>query len=131
MLLAATAGAAQVQSVPAPQAASAQAGRVAQGASPAQLSQPAKLPTGSDRRRAAKLYLAAATLYQDELFEQALKDYEDAAKLDPTNADYAMAVEVARSHAVTSLIQEAARDSTRGDTAGARYAQQRALASDP
>ncbi|HWE84655.1 MAG TPA: hypothetical protein VG267_06905 [Terracidiphilus sp.] len=92
---------------------------------------PVKLPTGSERRRAAKLFMAAATLYQAEVFEQAFNDYQEAARLDPTNRDYAMAVEVARSHAVTALIQQAARDRTRGDTAGARSALQRALAVDP
>ncbi|HTX75780.1 MAG TPA: hypothetical protein VMD29_06205 [Terracidiphilus sp.] len=95
------------------------------------LQKPLKLPTGSERRRAAKLFLAAATLYQDELFEQAFHDYQEAARLDPTNRDYAMAVEVARSHASTALIQEAARDRTRGDTAATRSALERALTIDP
>ncbi|MGA7257888.1 MAG: hypothetical protein WCF17_09340 [Terracidiphilus sp.] len=89
------------------------------------------MPTESDRRRAARLYMAAATFYQDELFEEAFKDYEEAARLDPANPDYAMALEVARSHAVSAHIQEAARDRTRGDTAGAQAALQRALAIDP
>ncbi len=75
--------------------------------------------------------MAAATFYQDELFEEAFKDYEEAARLDPANPDYAMALEVARSHAVSAHIQEAARDRTRGDTAGAQAALQRALAIDP
>jgi general secretion pathway protein D len=95
------------------------------------LQKPLKLPTGSERRRAAKLFLAAATLYQDELFEQAFHDYQEAARLDPTNHDYAMAVEVARSHASTALIQEAARDRSRGDTAATRSALERALTIDP
>ena len=42
-----------------------------------------------------------------------------------------MALEVARSHAVSALIQEAARDRTRGDRAAAQTALQRALAIDP
>ncbi|HUY94008.1 MAG TPA: hypothetical protein VMU71_01875 [Terracidiphilus sp.] len=92
---------------------------------------PLKLPTESARRRAARLYMAAALLYRDALFEEALKDYQEAAQLDPANPDYAMAVEVARSHAVTALIQEAARDRTRGDMAGAEAALKRALAIDP
>lgn len=75
--------------------------------------------------------MAAATLYKNELFEEAVKDYEEAAGLDPANPDYAMALEVARSHAVTALIQKAARDRTHGDTAGAQAALQRALTIDP
>lgn len=75
--------------------------------------------------------MAAALLYKDELFEEALKDYQEAARLDPVNPDYEMAVEVARSHAVTALIQEAARDRTRGNVAGAEAALKRALAIDP
>ena len=92
---------------------------------------PLKLSRESDRRRAARLYMAAATLYKNELFEEAVKDYEEAAGLDPANPDYAMALEVARSHAVTALIQKAARDRTHGDTAGAQAALQRALTIDP
>ncbi len=59
----------------------------------------------SDRRRAAKLYLAASKLFMDEHFEDAMQDYEQAAKLDPGNANYRLAADVARSHAVTALIQ--------------------------
>jgi len=92
---------------------------------------PLKLSRESDRRRAARLFMAAATLYKNELFEEAVKDYEEAAGLDPANPDYAMALEVARSHAVTALIQKAARDRTHGDTAGAQAALQRALTIDP
>ena len=110
---------------PAPAAASAAAGPDAGR----QL--PTRLPRQSDRRRAARLYIAAATLYKDELFEEAFKDYDQAARLDPANPDYAMALEVARSHAVTALIQEAARNRTHGDRAAAQTALQRALAIDP
>lgn len=90
-----------------------------------------RLPSASDRRRAAKLYMAASTLYKSELFEEAFKDFNQAASLDPANPDYAMAVEVARSHAVTALIQEASRYRTHGNIAPAQSALQRALAIDP
>ncbi len=89
------------------------------------------LPRESDRRHAARLYVAATTLYEDALFEEAVKDYDEAARLDPANPDYAMALEVARSHAVTALIQQAARDRTHGDRAAAQTALRRALAIDP
>ena len=44
-----------------------------------------------------------------------MRDYEEAAKLDPENPNYAAATEVARSHAVTELIQTAAKARIRGD----------------
>jgi Flp pilus assembly secretin CpaC len=90
-----------------------------------------KLPTGSERRRAAKFFLEGSGLYQNQQFEQALRDYGQAAALDPANADYTMAVEVARSHAVTALIQTAARDRTRGDLVSARATLTHALELDP
>lgn len=137
--MAATGGLARAQSAPPPVAAPAAAAesnraaptQTAPGDQHAALQKPAKLPTASDRRRAAKLYLAAATLYQDEIFVQAFKDYKQAAELDPTNRDYSMALEVARSHAVTAFIQEAARDRTHGDMAGARAVLKSALEIDP
>jgi Flp pilus assembly secretin CpaC len=60
-----------------------------------------------------------------------MQSYEQAAKLDPTNANYMLAAGVARSHAVTALIQSAAKNRLRGDEAGARTALARALELDP
>lgn len=97
-------------------------------ASPAKKEKP---PTARARRRAAKLYLAASKLYLDGKFEEALAEYEEAAHLDPTNANDRMAGEVARSHAVAALIQTAARDRFTGDAAGARAALQHAQELDP
>jgi TolA-binding protein len=81
--------------------------------------QPTAKPHSSDRRKAAKLYLDAAKLFVDSQFEQAEQDFEQAAKLDPTNSNYRMAAEVARSHAVTALVQEAAKDRLTGNEAAA------------
>jgi type II secretory pathway component GspD/PulD (secretin) len=92
---------------------------------------PAKQPRESDRRHAAKLYLAAGKLFMDEHFEDALQAYEQAAKLDPENTNYRLAADVARGHAVTALIQSAAKSRLRGDEAGARAALARALQLDP
>lgn len=92
---------------------------------------PVKQPTGSERRRAAKLYLDAARLYAKGQFEEALGDDRQAAALDPTNGDYALAMEVARAHAVTSLVQAAAKARTQGDVAAARSALTHALELDP
>jgi tetratricopeptide (TPR) repeat protein len=90
-----------------------------------------KPPRGKDRRRAAKLYLNGSKLFQQSQFEQAMRDYESAAALDPGNRDYALAAEVARSHAVTALIQAAAKARTRGDLGAGRAALQRARELDP
>lgn len=88
-------------------------------------------PRSRDRRRATKLYLAASKLFLDRQFEEAMKDYEQAAALDPTNADYRLAAGVARNHAVTALIQEAAKDRLLGNESAARAALERARALDP
>lgn len=92
---------------------------------------PVKQPNGSERRRAAKLYLSAAKLYETGQFERALGNYEQAATLDPTSQDYALAAGLTRSHAVTALLQTAAQARTRGDAAGARDALARARSLDP
>jgi general secretion pathway protein D len=89
------------------------------------------LPRNSDRRRAAKLYLAASKLFVRAQFEEAMRGYEQAAKLDPENADYPLAASVARSHAVTAQIQAAAQDRMRGDEASARAALAHGLELDP
>jgi Flp pilus assembly secretin CpaC len=85
----------------------------------------------SDRRRAAKLFLAASRLFEKGEFEEALNRYEQAAALDPGNADYPLAASVARSHLVTALIQAAAKDRLRGDAASARAALAQARELDP
>lgn len=88
-------------------------------------------PTGSEKRRAASLYMTASKLFVDSQFESALRDYERAAKLDPTNNDYKLSAEVARSHAVTALIQSAARARLTGDDVTARADLAHALELDP
>ena len=65
--------------------------------------------SGKDRRRAAKLFIEATKLFEQEQFDSALRDYEKAAALDPSNVNYSAAAKVARSHAVTELIQVAAK----------------------
>lgn len=90
-----------------------------------------KKPTTRDRRRATKAYLAAGKLYAAQQFEPAMHAFEEASALDPANTDYRLAIEVARSHAVTELIQTAAKDRIRGDSASARAALAHALEIDP
>jgi Flp pilus assembly secretin CpaC len=88
-------------------------------------------PSSRDRRRAAKLFLAASKLFEKEQFEEAMHGFEQASALDPSNANYPLAAILARSHAVTALIQAAAKDRLRGETAAARAALEQALELDP
>jgi type II secretory pathway component GspD/PulD (secretin) len=91
----------------------------------------AKQPKGSERRRAAKIYLASSKLFMDGHFEEAMRGYEQAATLDPANPAYRLAADVARNHAVTAFVQDAAKDRLRGDAAAARAALAHALGLDP
>lgn len=119
-------------STPAPSTAPAASAPVPNGA-PAvvQVATQNKTVRNADRRRAAKLYLAASKLFEKEEFEEAMHGYERAAKLDPGNPDYPLAASVARNHAVTALVQSAAKDRVRGDEAGARASLAHALELDP
>jgi general secretion pathway protein D len=104
------------------------------GDSPNQASQKEEQPKparAKDRRRAAKLYLRGSKLFEQSKFEQAMHDYEAASALDPENRDYSLASQVARSHAVTALIQAAAKARTGGDLAAGHAALQRARELDP
>ncbi len=60
-----------------------------------------------------------------------MKGFEQAAALDPTDANYRLAAGVARNDAVTALIQEAAKDRLLGNEAADRAALERARALDP
>ncbi len=92
---------------------------------------PAKTITGKDRRRATKLFLRATKLFEKQEYDAALRDYKEAATLDPENPNYAAATEVARSHEVTNLIQTAARARIRGDKTAEQAALQKAAELDP
>ena len=96
-----------------------------------QPAKPAPVVSAKAQRRAAKLYLAAARLFDAEQFEEAMDIYRQVAALDPSNPAYALAVDVARSHAVTALIQSAAKDRIQGDPASARAALAHARELDP
>jgi len=120
------------QTTPAPAGQSAPAGETTTVAAPSTPpGNETAQPRASDRRRAAKLYLAATKLFLDSRFEEAVKGFEQAAALDPTHADYRLAAGVARGHAVTALIQEAAKDRLLGSEAASRAALERARALDP
>jgi len=119
------------QAGPAPTASQATQASAQDAADPAAKTEGEKPPRNADRRRAAKLFLEASKLFEKEQFEQALLCYQQAAALDPTNRNYALAAELASSHAVTALIQAAAKDRIRGDAAAERQSLERALALDP
>jgi general secretion pathway protein D len=120
---------APAQQMPAPTPANA-AGSATQGAQ-AKDKEPATKVTGSDRRRATKLYLRATKLFQKQQFDEAMRDYQEAADLDPGNVNYAAATEVARSHEVTELIQTAAKARILGDKTAERTALRKAAELDP
>lgn len=88
-------------------------------------------PSERDRRRAARLYLDANKLFMAEHFEEALKNYNEASTLDPSNNNYRLAGDVARNHAVTALIQTAAKARLRSDHEADRVALAQALKLDP
>jgi general secretion pathway protein D len=88
-------------------------------------------PRESDRRKAAKLYLDASKLFLDAQFEQAAREFDEAAQLDTTNKNYKLAAGVARGHEVTALIQAAAKDRLIGNDAAARAALSSAIELDP
>ena len=90
-----------------------------------------KKPRNSDQRRAEKLYLESSKLFLNRQFDQAMQGFDRAAELDPSNANYHLAALVAKSHEVTALIQEAAKDRLLNNEASARAALTRALALDP
>ncbi len=87
--------------------------------------------TDRERRQATKLYLEATKLFAKQQYEAAMKDYNEAARLDPENPNYAAANEVVRSHAVTELIQAATKARIKGDAQGEGAALQRAAELDP
>jgi len=126
MLIALTAPAQQMP-VPAP----ANAAGSATQAEQAKDKEPATKVTGSDRRRATKLYLRATKLFQKQQFDEAMRDYREAAELDPGNVNYAAATEVARSHEVTELIQTAAKARILGDKTAEKAALRKAAELDP
>jgi Flp pilus assembly secretin CpaC/tetratricopeptide (TPR) repeat protein len=87
--------------------------------------------TGSNRRRAASLYLEASKQFQKEKFEEAMLAYQRAAELDPSNPNYHLSAELARSHLITALIQQAAKARIVGDASAERAALEHARDLDP
>ena len=87
--------------------------------------------TTKDRRRAEKFFVTATKEFEKSQFDAAMRDYDRAAELDPTNTNYQAASQVARSHAVIDAIQVAAKARMQGDATAERSALQHALELDP
>lgn len=98
---------------------------------PATSAAPRKTVSARDRRRATRLFLNASKLFEKEQFDEAMHEFEQAAALDPDNANYAAAAKLARSHQVTALIQAAAKARIRNDSGAALAALERAEQLDP
>ncbi len=64
-------------------------------------------PSARELREGEKVYLAGAKALDHEDFKTAEKDFESAVELVPGNPQYQAALEIARQHQVTALVQAA------------------------
>jgi general secretion pathway protein D len=124
-------GATAQQPAPPPSAPEKAPGPMTQAEPGQKIESPAHKITNKERRQATKLYLRATKLFQKQQYEAAMKDYNEAARLDPENPNYAAATQVVRSHAVTELIQTATKARIKGDATAERAALQHAAELDP
>jgi type II secretory pathway component GspD/PulD (secretin) len=83
------------------------------------------MPTGHDKREAAKAFLTGAHAIERRDTRTAYSAFAEAASLDPTNNDYRNAAAVAKAHFASDLIQQAekARILGKDDVARARLAE--------
>ena len=88
-------------------------------------------PSQHDRRAATKAYLAGAHAIEERDTHAAFDSFSKAAALDPTNQDYKNAVEIAKAHFVTDLIQQAEKARILGNNDVVRARLTEALAVDP
>ncbi|MGA7318537.1 MAG: hypothetical protein WBX22_31740 [Silvibacterium sp.] len=68
---------------------------------------PQKPPSARELREGEKVYLAGAKALDHEDFKTAEKDFESAVELVPGKPQYQAALEIARQHQVTALVQAA------------------------
>jgi len=101
------------------------------GAAEATAAPTPKISSMSARTRAERLFLEATRQYQASHFEEALRLYEQTTKLVPEKQEYEMAASVARSHLVTSLVEQAAQKRLKGDKTAAAQDLERARLLDP
>ena len=84
-----------------------------------------------DTRAARAAYLAGARALDRNNVTEAAHAFEQAARLDPDNKEYPVALELARQHQVTALVQRAGRAHLLGDSAGAEALLAQARTLDP
>ena len=92
---------------------------------------PVKAGTLRAQRKAAKLYLQGVKLLEKEQPEAAWKLLKPASDLEPDNATYLRAAELARQSAVTQLVQQASRERSRGESADSAKLLSHAMEIDP
>lgn len=90
-----------------------------------------KKVSAASQRKAARLYMQGAKAIEANDPRTAGKLFEEAARLDPENGDYATASAVARQHIITLLIQESARQRLMGHEDISRASLAEALKLDP
>ncbi len=88
-------------------------------------------PGQKQERKAEKIYLQGAKLLDQNDSRGAYQDFTEAAKLDPANQQYAAAVEIARQHLLTQLVQEAEKARLSGRPEVARQKLEEAYVLDP
>jgi type II secretory pathway component GspD/PulD (secretin) len=92
---------------------------------------PVKAGSLRDERKAAKLYVDGVRLMEKQRFDEAWKQLQQAVALEPENATYLRAADLARASAVTQLVQEASKARARGADADAAGLMDRAKDIDP
>jgi general secretion pathway protein D len=92
---------------------------------------PIKADSVHAQRKAAKLYLQGVRLLKKQQPQPAWNLLKQAAELEPTNATYVQAAELARQSAVTQLVQQASRERVNGAGEDSAKLLKDALAIDP
>lgn len=103
------------------------AGAFAQSGSP----EPEPAKPRKEKAAARTAYLAGARALERNDLANAQREFVQAARLDPVNKEYSVALEVARQHQVTLLVQQASRSRLLGDAAKADALIAEAKAIDP
>jgi tetratricopeptide (TPR) repeat protein len=103
----------------------------AQQATPAVTTPPVSEPSTRQSRAAEKYYAQGVRAMEKGDVDTAEKAFAKAAKLDPSNRDYDLDLQIARQHGVTKLVQDADKARILGQPEVARAKLSQALALDP
>jgi general secretion pathway protein D len=90
-----------------------------------------KTPSQHERSEAAKVFLEGAKALKKGDIREAEKQFERATKLDSTNQDYSTALNIAREHLLTQLVQDASKARLTGHDDAARSLLAEAYLIDP